>query len=252
MNYFFNYNKIIAKLYSNKQIKSPNKYKDENYFIKISKEREESIKVIKEQLGKKIKISKEKSEEDNKPKLSSFSECIKPKRIDYLINTNQSKIILDFENDETKLDKDINICKKQVLEPGHIKLTKLLLVKSNLRLKYFFTKWRNFTEYPENHYYDNILEYFECVKNENVELEFNKVKVKNDYKKLIQDYKTLKNFFCEDCMNSNIDNNGNLEEFNLDMKSINSDSSNLTPSDLKADSNYNSELIINKNFRSNF
>lgn len=239
----------MAKLYSNKLKKNPEFFKDENYFIKISKEDSLPLKSLKEQMGNKIKISKEKSEEEKEPKFSSFANCIKPKRIDYLINTNQSKVILDYENDEIKLDKEINSCKK-IFEPSYIKLARLLLIKSTMKLKYFFTNWKNLTEYPENHYYDNILEYFEFVKNENVELEFNKNKVKGDYKKLIQDYKTLKKFFCEECIN-NSDKEGNFEEFILDMKSIASNSSNLTPSDLRADSNYNSEVLLNKNFRSN-
>ena len=268
INYFFNYNKIIAKLYRNNKIKNPENYKDENYFLKISEDKSYSLKSIKEQMGNKIRISKEKDkdkdkdkekkselEEEKELKITSFENCIKPKRIDYLINNNQSKIILDYENDEIKLDKEINSCKKLIFDTKYTKLRRLLMINSTFKLKYFFNNWKNLTEYPENHYYDNILEYFECVKNENVEIEYNKNKVKNDYKKLIQDYKTLKNFFCEDCIickNTDDENNNIEEEFNLDMKSINSEfsNSNLNPSDLRADSNYNSEIIINRKFRS--
>jgi len=257
----------MAKLYTNQKIKNPENFKNENYYLKISEDKSLSLKSLKEQMGNKIKITKEKKPDasdggENEFKISSFENCIKPKRIDYLINNNQSKVILDYENDEIKLDKEINLCKKIIFEPGHVKLGRLLLIKSTLKLKYFFNFWKNLTEYPENHYYDNILEYFEGVKNENIELEFNKNKAKSDYKKLIQDYKTLEKFFCEECISphknndNDIDTNGNVivnnEEFNLDMKSITSDCSNLNPSDLRADSNYNSEVIMNRNFRSIF
>lgn len=263
INLFFTYNKLMAKLYSNKLKKNQEDFKNENYFIKISSslgknsDNYKALKNLQEQMGTKVKISENKEKNEQQEKLRktlSFSEGIKPKRIDYLINTNQSKVILDYENDEMKLDKEINLCKKIILDPKQIKLGRLFFLKIFLRQKFFFNKWKNLTEYPENHYYDNILEFFECVKNENVELEFNRNKAKNEYKKLIQDYKTLRKFFCEECMNChNKDNEGNvIEEFHLDMKSINSESSNLTPSDLRADSNYNSEIMINKNFRSNF
>lgn len=240
LNLYFKYNKILAALYSNKNLESRGLVKDEAYFLGLHNKK---IPSLPEQMGNKIRVTapiKEAKHIEPIAKIASFSQKLSIQRIDYLINQNQSRIILDYETDETKLDKEINFCKKIINEKSYIKLARIFIADNLKTLSRSFNKWKNVAFYPEKEYYSNILENFENVRNENDILVNTLNKAKSDYKKLIQDYKTLKNYFCENCMNGE-------EEYNLDMKSIKSDTSNINASDLKADSNYNSEnTALNK------
>ncbi len=248
LNMYYVYNKILAGFYYNNGIdKNSIKYKeiikDENYFLKLNEKK--IYPSLPEQMGNKIRITeqpkKPRNDIESTIKIASFSQKLNIQRIDYLINQNQSKIILDYENDEIKLDKDINLSKKFVCEKNYIKLSRIIFLNKIKQYRGIFNKWKNFTFFTDKEYYSNILDNFENVRIENDMLTNTLNKAKSDYKKLIQDYKTLKNFFCESCMNGG-------EDFNLDMKSVISDNnSNINISDLNADSNYNSEnLFLNR------
>jgi len=241
LNMYYVYNKLIANLYHNPNIENKNGViKDSNYFLKLNIKK--PIPSLPEKMGNKIRVTeqpKKTKEIETSLKIASLSQKLSLQRIDYLINQNQSKIILDYENDEIKLDKDINICKKYIIDKSYLKLARIIFSRSNKVLIKSFNKWKNSAFYPDTQFYNNILEDFENVRIENETLVTTFNTTKSDYKKSIQDYKTLKKYFCENCIDGG-------EEFVLDMKSIGSDTSNMA-SELKADSIFNSEdIFINK------
>jgi len=239
LNLYFPYNKILAALYSNKNLNAASGViKDEAYFLGLHSGKR-VVPSLPEQLENKIRITapaKQPKFTESPVKIASISHKLSLQRIDYLINQNQSKIILDYEQDEMRLDKDINFCKKLISGKSYMKLARIFIIVNKIKLfEKCFSKWKNAAFFPVKHYYSNILEKFENVRSENEIIVNTLNKAKSDYKKLVQDYKTLKNYFCENCMNCG-------EEFVLDEKSVKSDNSNnINASDLKGDSNYNSE-----------
>lgn len=242
LNLYYPYNKLLAEFYSNKNLQASGTIKNEAYFIGLNANK---IPSLPEQLGNKIRITapaKQPKESDFTGKIASFSQKLSVQRIDYLINQNQSRIILDYEQDEMRLDKEINFCKKIVNDKsGYLKLARIFISNKIKAFERCFSKWKNFAFFPIKDYYSNILQDFENIRSENEILVNTLNKAKSDYKKLVQDYKTLKSYFCDNCMNGG-------EEFVLDMKSVKSDTSNnIDASDLKADSNFNSEnFSLNK------
>lgn len=251
LNMYYVYNKLLAAEFNQNIINStnnnkansekdhhPNKIlKDESYFLSLAEKNK--VRSLPEQLGNKIKIteSEKHKEMESCLKIASISRKLRVQTIDYLINQNQSKVILDYENDELKLDRDVTLVKKLITDKSYLQLTRVLFLKKIKIFRHCFEKWKNISLYSANQLYEKILENFENAKNENDILINSLNKTRSEYKKLIHDFKLLKNYFCENCTTGG-------EDFVLDMKSINSDISGNDITEYKAEQNYNSEAFV--------
>ena len=130
--------------------------------------------------------------------------------VDSMIIQNMSTILLEYENEDTKLKHEITNL-KTTLKKNQC-LIHLIYSKSYNTLFYYFTRWNknifSFSNFKE------LLAQSEQIKKENDVLINTYYEKKNQYKKTIYDYEYMKKHYCKDCMG---------EDFEVDYKSINNE-----------------------------
>jgi hypothetical protein len=173
----------------------------------------------------KFKINCHSINKHNTIKIFSKSQHIS--RIDYYIIENQSKILVDIEQEEVKLIKEI-VKNKFPMNKGSIIINRIL---SNhiIKIKFYFKRWKNNIFNNEGfhkfNHYETILCEADLVKNEHENLILIYQEKRQNYQKTVQDYEYIKKHFCEECVNEG--------DFVLDYKSLNSHNENVSDDELQ-------------------
>ena len=165
------------------------------------------------------------------------------KIIDKKIFQNMTYILLEYEKQDLNLQKELSNIKNLLKKPNILK--EIVLKKHyGLIFKYFII-WYKVVNSPSSLY-----EYYiesEKIKEENNNLINTYYEKKNQYKKIISDYKYLKKHYCDKCIG---------EDFDIDYKSIKSEEinemENTETNNLNDDfdsnmMNFSDEEVINEN-----
>lgn len=120
-------------------------------------------------------------------------------KIDFLIVENQSKVLIDYENEEMKLIREI-VTNKFSMNRGAI-YAKIIFKNYLHKISKFFKIWKREIFKKPYRTYEDILNDAEIIRNDRDNLYNLYTEKKVNYKKTIEDYEFIKKQFCEDCIN---------------------------------------------------
>jgi hypothetical protein len=136
-----------------------------------------------------------------------------PNRIDNLIVKNMNGILLEYENDDNKLTREI-LAHKFSMASGSV-LLKILSKLHYEKAQLTFKKWVDIVfPQPVVPSEEQLIDQLELLKVEDEELVANYRNKKVTYKKTIEDYEFIKSHFCENCLG---------EDLEIDYKSVNNE-----------------------------
>jgi hypothetical protein len=189
-----------------------------NNYLQINYPKEKKIiklnSIIQKQNFKNLKyfFIKIRTKTSKRPHIS-MNQIKKIKKIDLLIIENQSKITIDYENDEKKLLKEIIMNRFFLFNTD--KILKCVYRDEAKKLMTHFQKWKNicYNIPPKYNSYDSIINDSENIRVENEQIVNEYRERKLNYKRTVEDYEEVQKNFCENCLEEN--------HFVVDYKSIN-------------------------------